>query len=171
MFQFKVNLSFIRTACVKSAVKCQLTCVLYPFLFLLEEAELDEPTVVAEENMASIMGFDGFGKQVTSQAIEDKTKKRLSMMQESTRRDSIVQEKLVVGDRVRDNYNDGDNNDASDVDSGEIEAIDSSGPPISHEIDLKHGSKAVTALDLDPSGARIVTGKSPLCVVLPHLDI
>src|SRR6218665_866685 len=30
--------------------------------------------------------------------------------------------------------------------------------PTSHEIELKHGSKSITALALDPNGARLVTG-------------
>lgn len=30
--------------------------------------------------------------------------------------------------------------------------------PLSHEITLSHGSKPISALTLDPSGARVVTG-------------
>ncbi len=38
--------------------------------------------------------------------------------------------------------------------------------PLSHEITLSHGSKPISALTLDPSGARVVTGSYDYSVKL-----
>ncbi|KAH9521646.1 WD repeat-containing protein 70 [Dermatophagoides farinae] len=54
-----------------------------------------------------------------------------------------------------------DNNDGDDDDDGQYDLNDDnrySVLPISHEIELKHGGKSVTALALDPNGARLVSG-------------
>lgn len=55
-------------------------------------------------------------------------------------------------------YEEGEDND-NDEEESPAQKI-----PDSHEITLKHGTKTVSALGLDPSGARLVTGGSD-CVV------
>lgn len=52
-----------------------------------------------------------------------------------------------------DDDGDGDDDDVQEEDDDPLKRI-----PDSHEITLQHGSKTVSALGLDPSGARLVTG-------------
>ena len=42
--------------------------------------------------------------------------------------------------------------------AGGYEARDSNELPVSHEAVVKHGAKPIVAMDLDPSGSRLVTG-------------
>eukprot|EP00042_Codosiga_hollandica_P054165 m.726596 g.726596 ORF g.726596 m.726596 type:complete len:709 (-) comp58859_c0_seq3:1749-3875(-) len=65
--------------------------------------------------------------------------------------------------RSEDAHEDARSSDAEDSgedddESGGIEAQDSLGVPISNEVTLSHGAKPVSAMSLDPSGARLVTG-------------
>ncbi|XP_041937033.1 WD repeat-containing protein 70 [Alosa sapidissima] len=57
---------------------------------------------------------------------------------------------------------DEDDDDDDDDDDGDTQEEDDDNPvkkiPDTHEITLQHGSKTVSALGLDPSGARLVTG-------------
>lgn len=46
----------------------------------------------------------------------------------------------------------------SDSDSNEEDTIDELFIPCSHEAQMTHGSKAVTAISVDPSGARLASG-------------
>lgn len=41
---------------------------------------------------------------------------------------------------------------------GGLEAEDPFGVPVSHEVEVRHGAKPISAMDLDPAGARLVTG-------------
>nr|XP_027194348.1 gastrulation defective protein 1 homolog [Dermatophagoides pteronyssinus] len=56
------------------------------------------------------------------------------------------------------NINDDNEDDDDDDDDDLIGHNRYSVLPISHEIELKHGNKSVTALALDPNGARLVSG-------------
>ncbi|XP_027719364.1 WD repeat-containing protein 70 [Vombatus ursinus] len=66
----------------------------------------------------------------------------------------------LIGPPLPPGYQDSD--DADDDDGDDDEMQDEINPvkkiPDSHEITLQHGSKTVSALGLDPSGARLVTG-------------
>ncbi|XP_041328532.1 WD repeat-containing protein 70 [Pyrgilauda ruficollis] len=53
----------------------------------------------------------------------------------------------------KDSDDDNDNDDAEEEDNNPVKKI-----PDSHEITLQHGTKTVSALGLDPSGARLITG-------------
>ncbi|TRZ17145.1 hypothetical protein HGM15179_009969 [Zosterops borbonicus] len=53
----------------------------------------------------------------------------------------------------KDSDDDNDNDDTEEEDNNPVKKI-----PDSHEITLQHGTKTVSALGLDPSGARLITG-------------
>ncbi len=58
---------------------------------------------------------------------------------------------------VGDSDSDSDNDDGSDDDGQEDQSLHGR-IPASHEIVLNHGVKTVSAMSLDPSGSRLVTG-------------
>ncbi|NP_001026621.1 WD repeat-containing protein 70 isoform 2 [Gallus gallus] len=58
-----------------------------------------------------------------------------------------------IGPPLPPGFKDSDDDDTEDEDNNPIKKI-----PDSHEITLQHGTKTVSALGLDPSGARLITG-------------
>uniref|UniRef100_G3PXI4 WD repeat-containing protein 70 n=1 Tax=Gasterosteus aculeatus aculeatus TaxID=481459 RepID=G3PXI4_GASAC len=128
--------------------------------------------------MASVMGFSGFGKKARTFDLE--------AIFEQTRRTAIERSQLVLGKKESggsssDSGSDSDSDseligpplppqhtsqahsdDDDEDDEGEAQDDDDDNPvkkiPDSHEITLQHGTKIVSALALDPSGARLVTG-------------
>ena len=78
---------------------------------------------------------------------------------ESDSDDDLIGPPLPPGFNL-DSLNTKDESDDSDEDLGEEEELTSRYAvlPISHEVELIHGSKSVTALALDPNGSRAVSG-------------
>uniref|UniRef100_A0A8C2ZWG9 WD repeat-containing protein 70 n=1 Tax=Cyclopterus lumpus TaxID=8103 RepID=A0A8C2ZWG9_CYCLU len=117
--------------------------------------------------IASVMGFSGFGKKARTFDLE--------AIFEQTRRTAIERSQQVLGnssDSGSDSDSDSEligpplpptaHSDEDDDDDGEAQDDDDDNPvkkiPDTHEITLQHGTKTVSALALDPSGARLVTG-------------
>ncbi|XP_068754209.1 WD repeat-containing protein 70-like [Montipora capricornis] len=137
------------------------------------------------ESMEAMMGFSGFGKKAAKQFnVEDMFEKaKRSAMELSSRnqkeslRDSgddesvpfvimppslsgnteAMDENKKKGYDSDDDDDDDDDGDAEDDNDNVNESIENR-LPVSHEISLDHGSKTVSALGLDPSGSRLVTG-------------
>lgn len=57
----------------------------------------------------------------------------------------------------------------SDSDSSEEDNVNELFIPCSHEAQMTHGSKAVTAISVDPSGARLASGINPICLIIQKL--
>eukprot|EP00038_Savillea_parva_P010730 m.192365 g.192365 ORF g.192365 m.192365 type:complete len:745 (+) comp18623_c0_seq1:220-2454(+) len=139
------------------------------------EAPVDaDATVVDAMDMAQMMGFSGFGGAARQadekKASEDRTRKMLA----ATRRDGSAKDSATEATTATDamattstdkgaaageaDAEEGDNDDMDDDEEGVIEAKDSIGVPISHEVIIKHGAKPVSAMDLDAAGGRLITG-------------
>uniref|UniRef100_A0A671Y0B5 WD repeat-containing protein 70 n=1 Tax=Sparus aurata TaxID=8175 RepID=A0A671Y0B5_SPAAU len=129
-------------------------------------------------DMASVMGFSGFGKKARTFDLD--------AIFEQTRRTAIERSQHVLGsesssdsdsDSASDSdseligpplppqftaKDDDDDNDDEDEEEEAQDEDDDDNPvkkiPDTHEITLQHGTKTVSALGLDPSGARLVTG-------------
>uniref|UniRef100_A0A7N8Y2L3 WD repeat-containing protein 70 n=1 Tax=Mastacembelus armatus TaxID=205130 RepID=A0A7N8Y2L3_9TELE len=133
-----------------------------------------------DEDIASVMGFSGFGRKARTFDLD--------AIFEQTRRTAIERSQHVLGkkqesDSSSDSSSDSDSDSDSDSeligppvpsqrtaqevadDDGDDDDDDDDGDdnpvkkiPATHEITLQHGTKTVSALGLDPSGARLVTG-------------
>uniref|UniRef100_A0A8C6TMM2 WD repeat-containing protein 70 n=1 Tax=Neogobius melanostomus TaxID=47308 RepID=A0A8C6TMM2_9GOBI len=86
----------------------------------------------SDGDIASVMGFSGFGKKARTFD--------LTAIFEQTRRTAIERSQRVLGTSLN-------------CSSDPVKKI-----PDTHEITLQHGTKMVSALGLDPSGARLVSG-------------
>lgn len=129
------------------------------------------------ESMEAMMGFSGFGKKTAKQFNVDdmfeKAKRTAMEISRSRQKDSpedynddepapfvimppsASDSKTLDGNKKEtDDSDDDDDNDEDDDDKKSIE----SRIPVSHEISLDHGNKTVSAVALDPSGSRLVTG-------------
>uniref|UniRef100_A0A671LBC1 WD repeat-containing protein 70 n=1 Tax=Sinocyclocheilus anshuiensis TaxID=1608454 RepID=A0A671LBC1_9TELE len=108
----------------------------------------------SDADVSSVMGFSGFGKKARTFDLE--------AMFEQTRRTAIERSQRVLG-----HYSIiaplVSCQSVSLKNSVDFEFSCHRGNPVkkipdTHEITLQHGSKSVSALALDPSGARLVTG-------------
>jgi len=137
-------------------------------------------TRTENESMEVMMGFSGFGKKAAKQFnVEDmfEKAKRTAMELSSSRNKESSEDydddecaPFVImppsfssnkttdsNKKERDDSDDDDDDDDNDDDDEDKESIESR-IPVSHEISLDHGNKTVSALGLDPSGSRLVTG-------------
>ncbi|XP_051971961.1 WD repeat-containing protein 70-like [Xyrauchen texanus] len=113
----------------------------------------DDDNSSKDADISSVMGFSGFGKKARTFDLE--------AMFEQTRRTAIERSQRVLGEREQ-------QEEARTVSQKEepststARGISEMTPvkriPDSHEITLQHGMKSVSALALDPSGARLITG-------------
>uniref|UniRef100_A0A8C6WQH1 WD repeat-containing protein 70 n=1 Tax=Neogobius melanostomus TaxID=47308 RepID=A0A8C6WQH1_9GOBI len=135
------------------------------------------PSGQSDGDIASVMGFSGFGKKARTFD--------LTAIFEQTRRTAIERSQRVLGTKRSESSSDSDSeigpplppqhkpeeddeelvgpplppgytaHSDEDEDEGEdpVKKI-----PDTHEITLQHGTKMVSALGLDPSGARLVSG-------------
>uniref|UniRef100_A0A8C1ZSU1 WD repeat-containing protein 70 n=1 Tax=Cyprinus carpio TaxID=7962 RepID=A0A8C1ZSU1_CYPCA len=104
----------------------------------------------SDADLSSVMGFSGFGKKARTFDLE--------AMFEQTRRTAIERSQHILG-----HYSLISPLLRSLKNSVDSEIFCHRGNPVkkipdTHEITLQHGSKSVSALALDPSGARLVTG-------------
>lgn len=132
----------------------------------------DNPIVELEEDnneMASVMGFSGFGKkkakqfdlqEILQQVVEAQKAKAVPVVKtaEETEPSEIPDEeditREVVNQEGKGASNEKEDSGESDGDEDDI----SSRIPASHEVVMSHGNKAVVALAADPAGARLVSG-------------
>jgi WD40 repeat protein len=137
-------------------------------------ADTDADATVVDmggDGMAAMMGFAGFGKQ--HQVEKKKAAEVQQLLLEATRRDSGGAAAVAIGGggaagpavpsggaaaAASTGEGNDDDDDAGDEDDGALEAEDPFGIPVSHEATINHGTKPVSALDIDPSGARLATG-------------
>ncbi|CAB1318350.1 unnamed protein product, partial [Coregonus sp. 'balchen'] len=136
--------------------------------------------------MASVMGFSGFGKKArtfdldaifeqtrrtaierSQQVLEERQKEETGESSHTAKASSSKQRDRAPAPAPRKKEESSSGSGSSDSESdSDSELI---GPPVpkqltvkkipdTHEITLQHGSKTVSALALDPSGARLVTG-------------
>ena len=110
-----------------------------------------EPEIEQDEELQKFLGTASFGKKSSTarkdEAVKqqvDATKRSVVQEQESTRSGQTSR-------KAKDSDDDSDDDDDDDSD-------DEDEFPVSHEMVLKTHEKAVTALTLDPSGGRLVTG-------------
>uniref|UniRef100_A0A674N6Z2 WD repeat-containing protein 70 n=1 Tax=Takifugu rubripes TaxID=31033 RepID=A0A674N6Z2_TAKRU len=124
-----------------------------------------------DAEIASVMGFSGFGKKARTfdlEAIFEQTRRTaIERSQQVLGSDSdsdsdligpsvppqYLDEQMKQGDTGSDDDDDDDDEASDDEDDNPVKKI-----PDSHEITLQHGTKTVSALALDPSGARLVSG-------------
>ncbi|PIK53476.1 putative WD repeat-containing protein 70 isoform X5 [Apostichopus japonicus] len=139
-------------------------------------------------SMASMMGFSGFGKKAKNFDFTEMYDQAKRSAQEKTPADQDNDKATGQPDEADDDEDDEDiigpplppgfqraestggvkqsnkgkdEDEDSDMEEEEEEEDDTNLKnkiPISHEITLNHGGKSVSAVTLDPSGARLVTG-------------
>ncbi|KAL9970616.1 hypothetical protein ACROYT_G023023 [Oculina patagonica] len=138
----------------------------------------DFRTEDSSASMEAMMGFSGFGKKAAKQFNVDdmfEKAKRTAIEMSSSRMKESSPDKVdddepapfVImppsssntkkSNRNTDGSDDSDINDEDEEEEDDKESIEKR-IPISHEISLDHGNKTVSALALDPSGSRLVTG-------------
>lgn len=135
------------------------------------------------DSMEVLMGFSGFGKKAAKQFNVDdmfeKARRTAKEMSISRQKDSLMEtvngddepapfvimppssNNIEKPDRNKHKDRGDDDDDDDDYDNSDDEPDEESIEkriPISHEISLDHGNKTVSALALDPSGSRLVTG-------------
>lgn len=137
-------------------------------------------------DMASVMGFSGFGKKARTFDLEaifeqtrrtaiERTQRTLESRDEHLKASQVESRKSVdgeddnVGPSAPLSITEGDESDEmigppippglddKSDDDDEDESLEQE-IPVSHEIQLEHGNKTVSALTLDPSGARLISG-------------
>eukprot|EP00039_Didymoeca_costata_P006881 m.94257 g.94257 ORF g.94257 m.94257 type:complete len:642 (+) comp13435_c1_seq1:91-2016(+) len=121
--------------------------------------DVDPDATVVEPDMASIMGFGSFGVQVDKQ--KKKQKEVTDKLLAATKRDKQIEAVGTAPKPDSDEDDDYDEDSDEDDDDGGREALEGQDPfgiPASHEVELRHSTKSLVALDLDPAGARLVTG-------------
>ncbi|XP_074626477.1 WD repeat-containing protein 70-like isoform X2 [Acropora palmata] len=148
----------------------------------LPTTSCDHPAEVRDEGKESIeamMGFSGFGKKVAKQFnVEDmfeKAKRTAIELSISKEKDSLKDTSddetapfVIMPPSLRGNEtidknrkerveSESDDDVSEEEEDGDGESIENL-IPVSHEISLDHGNKTVSALALDPSGSRLVTG-------------
>ncbi|XP_078487808.1 WD repeat-containing protein 70 [Ciona intestinalis] len=133
----------------------------------------------AGKSMEEVMGFGGFGKKAKSfdlQAIfeetrrtaQERSKKNLGILnnvavskkekpavsEDESDEDATIGPPMPPPESLGNKLNKEDTDDSDESDEEEPGTF----IPATHEVSLKHGSKPVSSLALDPSGARLVTG-------------
>lgn len=149
----------------------------FPTTSLRSAAEDQGKDAAENESMEAMMGFSGFGKKAAKQfSVEDmfqKAKRTAIELSSSRNKEDnsddepapfvIMPPSMSVNKTERNkNEKDGSDDDDDDDNNGDSDNDTREGIerriPVSHEISLDHGNKTVSALGLDPSGSRLVTG-------------
>eukprot|EP00124_Ichthyophonus_hoferi_P005597 Ihof_evm2s854 gene=Ihof_evmTU2s854 len=114
----------------------------------------------APMDMAAIMGFGGFGKKSSSQVIKKEQapiispKSRIKQRPMGEETDVGLSAPTEESEPIEDEQErDSDSNSDDDVTPDDQYRI-----PIAQHVTMKHGSKTVSSVSIDPSGARLVTG-------------
>ncbi|CAG9761773.1 unnamed protein product [Ceutorhynchus assimilis] len=114
------------------------------------------------QQVKEVMGITGFGKKAKTFDIKEMMSQVKATAREITKKpeedspeDSSSDEDLI-GPPLPANFNTQKNSD-SDSDSEE-DPEDEHFMPIKNETSMRHGNKAITALTIDPSGARLASG-------------
>lgn len=117
------------------------------------------------DEMSKMMGFSGFGKKARTFDLEslfDHTRRvAAGKFQASLKKDidnDLLKEENLERPSEKDLIPDSNENKDVDDDEDEEDFNRYSEIPASHEIELNHGQKSVSALALDPNGARLITG-------------
>ncbi|CUA77481.1 WD repeat-containing protein 70 [Mus musculus] [Rhizoctonia solani] len=137
-----------------------------------------------DADMMAMMGMSGFGKQTKKRTVDvaaryETTKRAEPAVEKDGLKvdDKPVAKRARVGENVPEEEDDEvgpmpapgpstekqdgaeeDEDDGDEDDEAESDLDDESTFPITHEISLKDHTKVVSALAVDPSGARVVTG-------------
>lgn len=106
-----------------------------------------EPEIEQNDELQKFLGTTSFGKQTRQKPKDDSVQKQV----ESTKRS--VPEESRPGKASRKAKDSDDDSDDDDDDSDDEDEF-----PVSHEMIIKTHDKVVTAVTLDPSGSRLVTG-------------
>lgn len=103
-----------------------------------------------EENEAlqQFLGTTSFGKQTKSTKVEDRFEQSKRAVQESSKNDENL------------NENDDDDDDEDDEDDDDEDEDEDDEFPVSHELLIKTHDRPVTAVTVDPSGTRMITGSN-----------
>eukprot|EP01147_Barroeca_monosierra_P000755 gene755-4047_t len=126
-----------------------------------KDTELDQQRH-EQEAMKQMMGFGAFGQSTStsSRHNEENTSK------EHNNTTHIPQAEAVSQKESRSTLNDdGHTSNEEDEEEKDLQSMAGSdntegplGIPITHEVTLKHGTKAISTITLDPSGSRLITG-------------
>uniref|UniRef100_A0A6M2DQZ9 Putative wd40 domain protein n=1 Tax=Xenopsylla cheopis TaxID=163159 RepID=A0A6M2DQZ9_XENCH len=123
------------------------------------------------QNIKNTMGITGFGRKAKSfdveemvkqihQTVRDKTKKNI--VKDTTEEEDIIGPPIpnpeVKNDDKESDKSEDSYDDLSDSDDDERETSLINRIPLTHEVNMNHGSKAVSAIAADPSGARLASG-------------
>lgn len=143
---------------------------------------MEESSEEATKNLADVMGFAGFGKKARTFDLEaifeqtrrtaiERSQKQLQNQQNVAKENDKVESTALSTLSIAQDANEDDESDDEigpplppDYDANEKSDDEESTNvfesviPASHEVQLEHSNKTVTALALDPSGARLVTG-------------
>ncbi|KAG8734957.1 hypothetical protein FRC11_003561, partial [Ceratobasidium sp. 423] len=139
-----------------------------------------------DADMMAMMGMAGFGKQTKKRTVDVAARYETTKRVEAVEKDSLKVDDKPAAKRARVGENgpededevgpmpasgpgpstkkkdgaeeDNDEDDDEDDGAGDSDLDDESTFPITHEITLKDHTKVVSALAVDPSGARVVTG-------------
>lgn len=118
------------------------------------------------EALRRFLGVTSFGKQSKTIKPEDRfaQSKRVIAEEKGTRERDGKDEQRKEGngkDGSDDNGNDNDDDDSDDSDDSDDDSDDDDDEfPVSHELLLKTHDRAVTAITVDPSGGRFITGSN-----------
>jgi len=112
-----------------------------------DEPEIEQPVLSASDPMRNFLP-SSFGRQDISRDMDD--------IYAKARRIPLPPPKPAK--KPSDSDSDSDDDSDDDDDGGEL--------PISHSLELKSHSKAVTSVSLDPSGTRVATASHDCCLKL-----
>ncbi|KAF8537176.1 WD40-repeat-containing domain protein [Trichophaea hybrida] len=116
-----------------------------------DEPEIEQPALSVSDPMRNFLP-SSFGQQDISRDMDE--------IYAKARRIPLPPPKPSKKPSDKDSDSDSDSDDDDDSDDGEGEL------PLSHSLELKSHSKAVTSVSLDPSGTRVATASHDCCLKL-----
>ena len=121
----------------------------------MDEEELE---IEANDELQKFLGTSSFGKQSKEANIArqiDKSK-RQQAVPEQKHTGSVGSDDSTAGEATNGDEKDSDEDEDSDDDDDDDE--DEDGFPVSHEMIIKTHERPITAVTLDPAGARLISG-------------
>ncbi|KAI8374471.1 WD40-repeat-containing domain protein [Radiomyces spectabilis] len=137
---------------------------LLPQSFGQKKGQASSKSKAGNDELDALSAFlpTSFGKQSKKNDITaefDKTKRDDVTLPRDTKRAKVQMNDQQTKVATRDATDDEDEDDDDDSDSEENDAVQETNVlPISHEVKLKDHTRTVSALALDPAGARLITG-------------
>jgi WD40 repeat protein len=120
----------------------------------------DEPDIESNDELQKFLGTSSFGKQSreANTARQVAESKRQGVVPGKKHTGSVGSDDSTAGEGANGEEKDSDDDDEEDDDDDSDDDDDEDEFPVSHEMIIKTHERAITAVTLDPAGARLISG-------------